>query len=325
MRQRGQWPYSAQLTCAATFLGAIVGAYFCASELYHNFNVSYDRALRVVQGEETASVSSIVWQTLTESAWELWPIGLAMVVTALGIGLIQTKGAIVPSLVLPDVRRLSVSRNMQNLFSVYTCMETVKLVMAFMIIAVFAGMTFYADADELMRLARSDVHGLPYGILSVVGNFLVRIALLIGILAVLDLGYRHWRFLREHRMTRREVYQEQKEEEGDPQQKHIRKSRWREDFEDVNMDEACVLVSDSMSTAVALKYSEGSVPQILAVARREMSAQHLEAMAIAMHIPVIQDAEISHQLSRRMVGQYVPQELFDVVARILHRASPLTT
>lgn len=70
-------------------------------------------------------------------------------------------------------------------------------------------------------------------------------------------------------------------------------------------------------TAVALNYEEGdAAPKILAAGRGYVAEKILEA-AKEEQIPIHKDEALAGTLSKLEIGDYIPKELYGVVAEIL--------
>lgn len=70
-------------------------------------------------------------------------------------------------------------------------------------------------------------------------------------------------------------------------------------------------------TAVALSYEAGDqAPKILATGKGHIAEKIIEA-AKAENVPVHKDEKLAATLSRLEIGDYIPKELYGVVAEIL--------
>ena len=70
-------------------------------------------------------------------------------------------------------------------------------------------------------------------------------------------------------------------------------------------------------TAVALKYGEDDdAPRIIASGKGYLAEKILNA-GKAENIPIHQDAKLTDSLSKIEIGEYIPPELYEVVAEIL--------
>lgn len=73
----------------------------------------------------------------------------------------------------------------------------------------------------------------------------------------------------------------------------------------------------SNKTAVALSYEEGDLaPKILATGKGYVAEKIIEA-AKEENVPVHKDEKLAATLSKLEIGDYIPKELYGVVAEIL--------
>jgi len=184
----------------------------------------------------------------------------------------------------------------------------------------------YAALDSVMvesvNLMDSDVE-------SVLG-FMAKASLGIGLktglaflaLAVLDYFYQRFEFERDLRMTKQEVKEESKQQEGDPLVKsRIRSIQRRIAYKRMMQDvpKADVVVTNPTHLAVALKYQAGamSAPKVVAKGA-DLIAQRIRALALEHDIPVVEDKPLAQALYKSVdVGEEVPEKLFQAVAQLL--------
>lgn len=70
-------------------------------------------------------------------------------------------------------------------------------------------------------------------------------------------------------------------------------------------------------TAVALSYETGdTAPKILATGKGYVAEKMIE-VAKQENVPLHQDAKLAETLSKLEIGDYIPKELYGVVAEIL--------
>ena len=70
-------------------------------------------------------------------------------------------------------------------------------------------------------------------------------------------------------------------------------------------------------TAVALSYEEGDqAPKILATGKGHIAEKIIEA-AKEETVPIHKDEKLANTLSKLEIGDYIPKELYGVVAEIL--------
>ena len=157
--------------------------------------------------------------------------------------------------------------------------------------------------------------------MSAIFELVVTIALLLAAVALADWIIERRRAASSLRMTRQEVKQEYKEQEGDPQIRAQRRARARQLAFARMMDQvaiADVVVINPIRLAVALKYDPKTMhaPRIVAKGQRLMAAR-IRELARKHNVPIIEDVPLARALFPRPLGAEVPAHLYKAVARIL--------
>src|SRR5436853_7544977 len=139
-------------------------------------------------------------------------------------------------------------------------------------------------------------------------------------IAVLDFFYQRWQFSKSHRMSREQVKQEYKEQEGNPEAKHQRKHLHQEMATQSMLHKvrkANVIVTNPDHIACAIRYDPDSedAPRLLGTGTGYL-AEKLKEIAREEDIPVVRDITLAHALYAMEEDQQVPEELFDAVAEV---------
>ncbi|HZQ62032.1 MAG TPA: EscU/YscU/HrcU family type III secretion system export apparatus switch protein, partial [Casimicrobiaceae bacterium] len=153
--------------------------------------------------------------------------------------------------------------------------------------------------------------------LAVLGLF---VAALVAIAAI-DVPYQLWRYYHSLRMTRDELRQELREQEGDPQLKARIRSIQRDVARKRMMaavPKASVIVTNPTHYAVALEYTEAMrAPRVVAKGT-ELIAQKIREIGRAHNVPLLEAPPLARALHRHAeVGDDIPQALYGVVAQVL--------
>lgn len=141
------------------------------------------------------------------------------------------------------------------------------------------------------------------------------------ILSVIDYILQRWQFERSIRMSREEIKEEFKESEGNPLIKSRIKSLQREMARKRMMQEvpkATVVITNPTHLAVALKYEDKKMtaPKIVAKGAGFV-AEKIREIAMQNRVPIVEDKPLARSLYKLEVESYIPQELYQAVARIL--------
>ena len=141
------------------------------------------------------------------------------------------------------------------------------------------------------------------------------------VIAVADYVVVRMKMMKQLKMSKYEITQENKQAEGDPHMKAHRRGVQMEMSRNRMMSdvaEADVLLVNPTHVAVALKYDpQKGAPRVVAKGAGEVAAK-LRAIAAEARVPLVQDIPLARALhSSCDLGQEVPAQLFTAVARVL--------
>jgi flagellar biosynthetic protein FlhB len=154
--------------------------------------------------------------------------------------------------------------------------------------------------------------------------FFAVMALLAGValITAIDVPFQLWRYYAGLRMTKEEVRQEYKEQEGDPQLKARIRSQQRETARKrmmADVPKADVVVTNPTHFAVALKYDSGKMgaPQVVAKGMN-LVALKIRELAAEHGVPVLESPPLARALHRHAeIGEQIPAALYTAVAEVM--------
>ncbi len=141
-------------------------------------------------------------------------------------------------------------------------------------------------------------------------------------LAVFDYAYQRWDYGRSLRMSKQEVKDELKQQEGDPQVRGQIRSRMRQMALRRMMQkvpQADVVITNPTHLAVALQYDARTMgaPEVVAMGA-DYVAQRIRELAQANGVPIVENPPLARALwAAAEVGQAVPVDLYQAVAEVL--------
>ena len=150
----------------------------------------------------------------------------------------------------------------------------------------------------------------------------IRIALLYMLIAFSDFAYQKIKFKNDMKMSKQEVKEEFKQQEGDPQIKNkirqkMRESSMRRMMQD--LPQADVVITNPTHYAVAIKYDPKVADAPLVVAKGEnYLAARIKEVARENKIEIVENKPLARMLYANVdIGQAVPPELYQAVAEVL--------
>ncbi len=222
----------------------------------------------------------------------------------------------------PQLNRLNPVEGFKRILSRRSLFEMVKSILKVVIFALVCYFYLRSQLPPMLLLLGQEA----WVSASLLGKVLVglayRVAALFFILAIIDFIYQRHEFIKNLRMSRRDVKDEYKQLEGDP---HVR-SRVRErqramarERSMAQVPEATVVVTNPTHLAVALRYNEkeDGAPVLLAKGAGIL-AQRIREIAQDHHIPIIQNPPVARLLYREVeIGEEIPGNLYQAVAEIM--------
>ena len=250
------------------------------------------------------------------------PILIVLIATALIVNLIQTKAAFSLKAIQPKFEKLNPITGIQNIFSMKGLVELAKGLFKLFIMALIVYFTVFPNMEHFVSFS---VMPLEYNI-SEAGTyvllFLGRTFAALTILAIADAIYQQYQHKEDLKMSKKEVKDERKESEGDPQMKNKRKEMGKSLVQkrlDHAVMDSDVVVTNPTHYAIALQYDpeENSAPLVMAKGQR-LRAQKIKEYAKEFDIPIVENKPVAQALfASAEVDQHIPEDLYRAVAEIL--------
>ena len=224
---------------------------------------------------------------------------------------------------VPKLDKLNPTKYFKNLFQVKTLFELFKNILKVAILGLVGWTVYRAHLESILMLAAIDNHFavmIEFGKLIV--EFIYKACIAFLIIAAADYGVTKWKFLKDQKMSFKEIKDEYKNSEGDPHVKAALRQRRMQMLQQGAMDsvpDADFVVRNPTHVACALKYdSETMQSPTLTAKGTELIAKKIIDIAIKHNVPVIDNAPVARALFRMVdINQQIPPELYKAVAEIL--------
>jgi flagellar biosynthetic protein FlhB len=221
-----------------------------------------------------------------------------------------------------DLGKLNPIQGMGRLFNKDSLFEVAKSFVKMGIVGYMAYRILSEELESIIYLVDQDLAG----IMAFIGHISFKIVLhtcgVLIVLAVLDLAFVKWRFLDSLKMTKQEVRDEHKDQEGDPgikgkiRQKQFQMARRR--MRQI-IPTADVVVTNPTHYAVALKYDRFKMgaPMVLFKGADQMALQ-MKVLARESKVTLVENRFLARELYNQVEeGQEIPESLYAAVAEIL--------
>lgn len=246
---------------------------------------------------------------------------IAFIVAILG-DVIQVKWMVTGKPLQPKFSKLNPLSGFKRIISVNSIMELIKSILKILII-VYISYTYLKDKwPYIYLLYDMSLLQAVQLIGELVTDLGIRISFFYIIIALSDYIYQKVKFSRDMRMTKQEIKDEYKQQEGDPQIKGKIRQRMQEASRRrmmQNLPKADVVITNPTHYAVAIQYDPdiAAAPIVLAKGENYM-AQRIKEVAKENHIEIVENKPLARMLYANVeVGSVIPPELYQAVAEVL--------
>lgn len=264
----------------------------------------------------------ILQQTMKVLVFACLPVSLFACLAGVAAGFAQAGYHPSFEALEPKFERLDPLKSLPKLFSPKEGLVNVGL--GILRISVVGGVAYLVLEAEFPRLAVASRGTLLMACIQIAAvTFKVAIwcTFALGVLAVIDYAQSWWKHEQSIKMSRQELKDESKNQEGSPQIKQRQRQRARElSKRSIRkaVKEATVIVTNPTHVAVALRYnpSEGA-PVVVAKGYDEV-AQHIKKLAKDLGIPTVENVPLARGLAEKVrVGRVIPADYYAAVAEVL--------
>jgi flagellar biosynthesis protein FlhB len=249
-------------------------------------------------------------------------LGALCVVAAAG-NFIQVKALFAPEVIKPKFSKLNPINGFKNtFFSPNTYLELAKNLIKFTVVFWILYLAIRGSLRDIIPTAgmRLDQTAALAGRL--MNSMMFKVGAVFVILGAADFMIQKKMFTKKMMMSKEEVKQEYKEQEGDPHVKHMRKHFMHQLMHGSiaqNVPKATAVVANPTHLAVAIRYDEANMqaPRVTAKGRDSMALKIIE-IAKENKVPVIRNIGLAHALIDLEEGHEIPEDLYEAVAEVLN-------
>lgn len=329
-RKKGQVAKSREITSGLQLLALFLILKFWVGNMgiqfLNVFNGFYGRISDVTvfwegqmpQGDVNIVFRSLLLQVLTIVA----PIFAVAFLIAFIADIVQVKWKPTFEPLRPKFSKLNPISGVKKIFSTNALVELIKSIAKIGLI-VYICYNYLKDKWVLLFNVYdfSLMHTLEL-VAETVTDLGIRIAALYMVIAFADYIYQKVKFANDMKMTKQEVKEEFKQQEGDPQVKgkirqKMREASMRRMMQ--NLPQADVVITNPTHYAVAIKYDPQVADAPLVIAKGEDHlAARIKEIAKENKIEIVENKPLARMLYANVeVGEAIPPELYQAVAEVL--------
>ncbi|MEK7751871.1 MAG: EscU/YscU/HrcU family type III secretion system export apparatus switch protein [Acidobacteriota bacterium] len=278
-----------------------------------------ERAFR--QEVRPAELAKLCQEALWSCLIPLLTLGGVLLAVSLAAQLSMTRLGFSLNKLMPDLKRLSPMSRVPEMLR----QNSFALVKAVFMLPLFSMVVYYIIQDNLaiyLAMPLASVEGGLQRLTESLMGLLWKAAGVFMILGAIDFVRSRRRYTQDLRMSKQDLRDEGKEQEGNPQIKAQIRRLQRDMARRQMMQEvktASAVIVNPTHYAVAIRYQMESMAAPLVVAKgKNYMARRIREIAIEHQVPLVENPLLAQALYKNVaVGQEIPVHLYRAVAEIL--------
>ena len=323
--EEGQVALSSELLASMTMAVGMLffllaGAWFfgCFANTFRNRLTYFDAAIF-----DQNSIRHIIDIDVRNSAIAILSLLIPIVFVTVMVGAWQTNFNLSFKPLELKVEKLSIYKGFERIFSSRGPFKGVMAITKAAAIISVAAIVVNLQFDQVVHSGTSTFGSLIFYMANVLLKIGIASAAVMVLISLLDLVYQKWKHIQDLRMSRRDIQDEHRDAEGDPQiRARLRKLRNELGTQRISQAVATadVIITNPTHFAVALKYdvTQMIAPKVVAKGADHL-AQRIIELAKENNVPVVERKPVARFLYFNIkIGKTIPPELYAAVAEVLN-------
>lgn len=326
-RKEGQVAKSTDLITASAlltlFLALKMFVGYIGNSFLESFTDVYNRMDVIVKSEFTITVAAtLLKDEILRIILVSLPVFLSAYFVCFVVNIAQVRWVITGKPLQPKFSKFNPIKGFHKMFSKDKLVELLKEVIKVFVICYISYGDIMKQQDLLLGLYDYELFPAVF----IVGNAVIDLGMKISFVFLFvgfaDYFYQKLKFKNDMRMTKQEIKDEYKQQEGDPQIKGKIKNKMREASQRRMMQqlpEADVVITNPTHFAAAIKYDKDSQSAPILLAKgADFLAEKIKDIAKENKISIIENKPLARMLYYNVeVGNEIPPELYQMTAEVL--------
>lgn len=227
-----------------------------------------------------------------------------------------------PVKLIPDLKKLSPLAGIKRIFSASNGTEVLKMLAKCSIVLYTLYLVVHSSLDDLLHLQTLPLEEAITQGFAQYHHILLYFIAIVVVFAIIDIPLSHHLFTKKMKMTKQEVKQEHKNNEGNPEIKsRVRQLQRQYAIGQINktVPSADVIITNPTHFSVALKYApeKASAPYIVAKGKDDI-ALYIRSIAQKHKIEIVEFPPLARAIYHTTkVNQQIPAQLYRAIAQVL--------
>jgi flagellar biosynthetic protein FlhB len=322
-REEGQIASPKEIIAAVALIAVTIGLFMIGEQFTGALKISFQRTFAAIaeRSRDSVAIMDIVSQILAP----IVPLITAAVIvlTALPsiIGLALTRFNWSWKKITPTADKLNFVSGLQRMVSTGGLEEFAKVVIKGVTLSTVLFIFLKREIDSSSLAYFQDLKSYSFNLFSSIMKLMIWTSVTVGILAVADYGYSLFRLERQMMMSKQEIKDENKAQEGDPLVKGQRRRMARELIMRKNIaavPTATFIVTNPTHFSVAVRYVRGMSSPVVVAKGQDFLALKIREIAKKNDIMLVENKALARTLYKTVkVGQEVPPSLYASVIEVM--------
>jgi flagellar biosynthesis protein FlhB len=323
-RDKGQVPMSREVGSWATMSAILFVIVACAPGMARDLTASLSGFLGSMHAVpmDAGNVGRVLMEAALLIVGELALPLAALAAVGIAATLFQTDGLVSASSMKPDPGKLSPLKGLSRMFSAKGLVEFAKNLVKLFVVGAVIAWVLWPMMATIEHFAGLDMGRVLAEARELTVRMLVAVIIVLTLLAGADLIYQRHAFRKQLMMSRQDLKDEFKQQEGDPtvkarlRQLRMEKARRRMM---ANVPKSDVVITNPTHFAVALKYDPDTMQAPVVMAKgADLVAQRIRELARENDVPIVENPPLARALyASAEIDEEIPAEHYRAMAEVI--------
>ncbi len=247
---------------------------------------------------------------------------VAAIVAAIAGGMLQHGIVVSGEPLVPKLSKISPMAGIKRLFSMRSLVEFIKNLFKITLVGAVSYVVVISDMGHLYELPDRTTESMLAFLLLLAKRVVIAVAIIMFFIAIFDVFYQRFKYIKSLRMTKQEIKDEYKQSEGDPMIKgRLRRLRMEraQNRMMAAVPSADVVITNPTHFSVALTYDTSKMQAPLVVAKgQDLIALKIREIAKENNVPIVENPPLARALFASVeVDEEIPQVHYEAVAKVI--------
>ncbi len=320
-RKEGQIPKTTELGMWLQILVASVGLQLTAGRAHDGLVRVTDDIRAISIDPDPVRAVGVLGDGMVLVMTSVLPLALVMCLVGVVALLSQTGFVLATKAAKPKLSKINPIEGFKRLLKPQGIWQGAKSVLKLVILAAASWQPVLGITEDVLAAGDPSITAVA-GAVAGAAISMSRTVAMVGIaLALGDYAFQRWQIGKQIKMSKKEIRDEHRSTEGDPQLKGQIRRRQQDMSRNrmlAGVADASVVIVNPTHIAVAIRYAPGTgAPKVVAKGKG-LIADKIREEASKHFVPIVRDIPLARTLEKSCrIDQTIPPDLFEAVARLL--------